>query len=427
MTSYEDVLEQASRVDPRCVGASRRTSRSAPKGDGFFVAFPSPIGAVAACLEAQLALASARLAAGRRPPRRMGLHTGEATPAADGDYVGLAVHHAARVGDGGQRGPGDRRRRTRAARRCAARVRRAERPRHVPACETSTEPARLFAVVHPDLPLGSAGPRVRRRVPCTTSRSSGRIHRTSRRDRRRSRSCSRPIRSSRSRARVASGRRGSRSRPPSLATGAFPDGAWLVELARDRRSEPRRCARRVVRSGWGPRPVRPHATSSSSICRDEDAPARPRQLRAGARCGRRPRRRGAAVVRGRDRARDEPGAAPDPRRGAWRLPSPALPLTDPRRRASSTRAVALLRPCRSRIRFVLDETDAGRRGRSAARLDGIPLALELAAAQLRRCRSTDVSRRVSTIGSRSLVVRLSARTCRVSRRSARRSIGATSS
>ena len=67
------------------------------EGDSFFVAFADAGGAVTACVEAQLALV-----AGDEPDRsplrvRMGLHTGYAEPTDEDDYIALAVHQAARV------------------------------------------------------------------------------------------------------------------------------------------------------------------------------------------------------------------------------------------------------------------------------------------------------------------------------------------
>jgi predicted ATPase/class 3 adenylate cyclase len=74
------------------------------EGDAFFVAFASANDAVAAAAEAQRALASHPWPDGKVVRVRMGLHTGEPRPI-DGRYVGLAVHQAARVmaaGHGGQ-------------------------------------------------------------------------------------------------------------------------------------------------------------------------------------------------------------------------------------------------------------------------------------------------------------------------------------
>ncbi len=73
-------------------------------GDSFFVAFHSPVGAVRAAVAAQLSLATHDWAPGRHLRVRMGLHTGEGVPAG-GDYVGMDVNRAARIADaahGGQ-------------------------------------------------------------------------------------------------------------------------------------------------------------------------------------------------------------------------------------------------------------------------------------------------------------------------------------
>jgi predicted ATPase len=68
------------------------------QGDSFFVAFPSPISAVAAAGQAQAGLESASIKV------RIGLHTGKPTVTDEG-YVGLDVHKGARIaasGHGGQ-------------------------------------------------------------------------------------------------------------------------------------------------------------------------------------------------------------------------------------------------------------------------------------------------------------------------------------
>jgi predicted ATPase/class 3 adenylate cyclase len=66
------------------------------QGDAFFVAFHTAGEAVAAAAEAQRSLAAQARSGGARVSVRMGMHTGEATVAGDG-YVGLAVHRAARI------------------------------------------------------------------------------------------------------------------------------------------------------------------------------------------------------------------------------------------------------------------------------------------------------------------------------------------
>ena len=73
-------------------------------GDSFFVAFPSPVAAVRAAVAAQRGLATHDWPPGPPLRVRMGLHTGEGVPAG-GDYVGMDVNRAARIADsahGGQ-------------------------------------------------------------------------------------------------------------------------------------------------------------------------------------------------------------------------------------------------------------------------------------------------------------------------------------
>jgi DNA-binding NarL/FixJ family response regulator/class 3 adenylate cyclase len=73
------------------------------EGDSFFVAFRRPRHAVDAAVAAQRALAEHLWPEGGEVRVRIGVHTGEATPAGD-HYVGLAVHRAARICDAGHGG-----------------------------------------------------------------------------------------------------------------------------------------------------------------------------------------------------------------------------------------------------------------------------------------------------------------------------------
>ncbi|WP_370318347.1 adenylate/guanylate cyclase domain-containing protein [Actinoplanes sp. ATCC 53533] len=67
------------------------------EGDSFFVAFGDAAAAVSACVAAQRALAAYPWPSADAAPRvRMGLHTGWATPVA-GEYTSAEVHRAARV------------------------------------------------------------------------------------------------------------------------------------------------------------------------------------------------------------------------------------------------------------------------------------------------------------------------------------------
>ncbi|MFI5255440.1 MAG: ATP-binding protein, partial [Candidatus Limnocylindrales bacterium] len=81
-------------------GADERGSA----GDGLYFAFGSARGAVQAAVDGQLAIAAHEWPSGAIVRDRMGLHTGEPWNASEG-YVGLDVHRAARIcsaGHGGQ-------------------------------------------------------------------------------------------------------------------------------------------------------------------------------------------------------------------------------------------------------------------------------------------------------------------------------------
>ena len=67
------------------------------EGDAFFVVFTSAPAAVRAVVAVQRRLAAEPWPDGCPVRVRMGLHTGEGTLGADGDYVGLDVHRAARI------------------------------------------------------------------------------------------------------------------------------------------------------------------------------------------------------------------------------------------------------------------------------------------------------------------------------------------
>jgi predicted ATPase/class 3 adenylate cyclase len=74
------------------------------EGDALFCVFPSPVAAVEASLEAQRGLAAHAWPAGGEIRVRMGIHTGEAIATGE-DFVGLTLHEVARLmsaGHGGQ-------------------------------------------------------------------------------------------------------------------------------------------------------------------------------------------------------------------------------------------------------------------------------------------------------------------------------------
>jgi len=68
------------------------------QGDGFFAVFSSPTACVTAVIEMQRALEARAWPGGEHVRVRMGVHTGEAATTATGGLVGLHVHRAARVG-----------------------------------------------------------------------------------------------------------------------------------------------------------------------------------------------------------------------------------------------------------------------------------------------------------------------------------------
>src|SRR5215471_20324725 len=76
---------------------------SGTAGDGCLIAFRSGSDAVAAAADAQRALAGHAWPSDARIRVRMGLHTGDAIIGDEG-YIGLAVHHGARIGAAGHGG-----------------------------------------------------------------------------------------------------------------------------------------------------------------------------------------------------------------------------------------------------------------------------------------------------------------------------------
>jgi predicted ATPase/class 3 adenylate cyclase len=100
---YAEVVGRHDRVvRAACAGHGGREIST--QGDAFFVAFPRAGDAVAAAVQVQRALAVEPWPEDASVRVRMGLHTGEPMVGAT-DYIGLAVHRAARicaVGHGGQ-------------------------------------------------------------------------------------------------------------------------------------------------------------------------------------------------------------------------------------------------------------------------------------------------------------------------------------
>jgi DNA-binding NarL/FixJ family response regulator/class 3 adenylate cyclase len=100
---YSDVLQEHQRL-LRAAFSEHGGHEVGTEGDSFFVAFGHPGSALAAAAAAQRSLAAQEWPDGAEVRVRFGIHTGHVT-VADGQYVGLAVHRAARIcgaGEGGQ-------------------------------------------------------------------------------------------------------------------------------------------------------------------------------------------------------------------------------------------------------------------------------------------------------------------------------------
>jgi len=101
MDTYDRLLVEHGRILREALCAGARSGREVRvEGDSFFVAFQSAPDAVAAAAGAQRALAAQTFPGDAEVRVRMGLHTGEGRPAAaeaGADYVGIDVHRAARI------------------------------------------------------------------------------------------------------------------------------------------------------------------------------------------------------------------------------------------------------------------------------------------------------------------------------------------
>jgi predicted ATPase/class 3 adenylate cyclase len=101
-TAFRDTLERHNEIVRGAV-LDHRGHVVTNEGDGFFAVFQSAVDAVT-CAVAIHRLLSAEQWAGPRPVRvRVGVHTGEARPGG-ADYVGIDVHRAARIGACGHGG-----------------------------------------------------------------------------------------------------------------------------------------------------------------------------------------------------------------------------------------------------------------------------------------------------------------------------------
>ena len=141
---YAAVIDQHRRVlrDAFAAHGGRAVNT---KGDEVFAAFDGATGAVRAAVQAQLALCSSEVPEDRRLPVRIGLHTGEAMMSG-GELVGMAIHLAARIMDaahGGQILV------SQVTKELATESASIDVGVHV--LKDFPEPMRLFQVVHPDL------------------------------------------------------------------------------------------------------------------------------------------------------------------------------------------------------------------------------------------------------------------------------------
>jgi predicted ATPase/class 3 adenylate cyclase len=93
---YAEILEEHRRLI-RDAFARRNGYEVGAEGDGFLAVFVSASDAVAAAVDAQRALAAHAWPGGKAPSVRMGLHSGEPVATAEG-YAGIDVHRGARIG-----------------------------------------------------------------------------------------------------------------------------------------------------------------------------------------------------------------------------------------------------------------------------------------------------------------------------------------
>ena len=101
--AWEDVLRWHDETLRSCL-AKHAGEEVKHRGDGFFVAFDAPAGAIECAVAIQRALADHRRKQGFAPQVRIGLHTARATRRGR-DYTGTGVNQAARIealADGGE-------------------------------------------------------------------------------------------------------------------------------------------------------------------------------------------------------------------------------------------------------------------------------------------------------------------------------------
>lgn len=92
---YRELIEQHHRLLREVFSAHEGVERGT-QGDGFLVVFSDAPSAVAAAVEAQGSLAAAAWPSGAEIRVRMGLHSGRGVPGGD-DYIGIDINRAARI------------------------------------------------------------------------------------------------------------------------------------------------------------------------------------------------------------------------------------------------------------------------------------------------------------------------------------------
>ena len=95
VTAYRQMIEQHHRLIRSAMAAHDGAERGT-QGDGFLVVFADAQSAVTAAVTAQRSLAEATWPAGVRVRVRMGLHSGTGIPGGD-DYIGVDINRAARI------------------------------------------------------------------------------------------------------------------------------------------------------------------------------------------------------------------------------------------------------------------------------------------------------------------------------------------
>jgi predicted ATPase len=352
------------------------------EGDGLFFAFAGAQPALSACIAGQRALLTEPWPSGVTVRVRMGLHTGEATPV-NGQYVSLAVHQAARVASaahGGQILVSDA---TAAAVTGALPVASSVQQLGTYRLKDFDTPVMLLQVCHPDLPGEFAPPRVSpaevRNVPASLSSFVGREREIE--------EAEELLAAGRLVTLTGAGGCGKTRLALEVAVRKlefFADGAWFVDLAP--LSDPQLVGQTVVHAlGVQGEPGRSALDTLEGYVAQREllivldncehvingcAVVTEHLLRAG------------PGVRVLATSRETLGL---PGERIWRVPSLSLPEQGDSSDAivgSESARLFLERARAARVGLVVSDEDIPVLAEIVTRLDGIPLALELAAARV---------------------------------------------